>query len=426
MTSPIKPSRPRVVIIGAGFGGLAATKALAHTHADITLIDRSNHHLFQPLLYQVATAALSPAQIAQPVRAIVKDQLNCTVALGEVTGIDMINKQVYGQHAAIGYDYLVIATGATHTWFNHSEWAPYAPGLKTIDDALSIRALILNAFEKAELEQDPDTRKALLTFVLIGAGPTGVEMAGAIAELARHTLTGEFRHINPAQATVILVEAGPRILPAFSEQMSARAQQDLERIGVRVITGQKVNDCADSYAQVGTERIACRTILWCAGVKASPAAEWLGVEHDAAGRVIVQPDLSVPGHPEIFVIGDAARATDSSGRLVPGLCQAAEQEGRYVAHVISHRVKGLSPPPAFTYRDDGIMATIGRGKAVAEIRGLCFSGFFAWLLWGMIHLLPLVGFRNRVVVAMDWFWAYLTRSRGVRLITADTRADTDL
>lgn len=426
MNTATTGSRPCVAIIGAGFGGLAATKALASTNADVTLIDRSNHHLFQPLLYQVATAALSPAQIAQPIRAIVKDQLNCTVALGEVTGIDPEKKQVHGHHASLDYDYLIVATGATHTWFNHSEWAAYAPGLKTIDDAVAIRGLILNAFEKAELERDAATRKAWLTFVLIGAGPTGVEMAGAIAELARHTLAGEFRHINPANASVILVEAGPRILPAFPEELARRAQSDLERIGVRVITGQKVNDCTDTYATIGTDKIACRTILWCAGVKASPAAEWLQAEHDQAGRVLVKPDLSVPGHPEIFVIGDAARVVDANGTAVPGLCPAADQQGKYVASLIDSRIKGQPSPPPFVYHDYGTMATIGRGKAIAQIRGFRFGGLFAWLLWGIIHLMPLVGFRNRMVVAIDWFWSYLTRSRGVRLITAEQKPDTDI
>jgi len=418
--------RPRVVIIGAGFAGLSATRALANSPVDLTLIDRSNHHLFQPLLYQVATAALSPAQIAQPVRAIVKNQQNCTVALGEVTGIDIDKKLVHGHHANIGWDYLVIATGATHTWFNHAEWAPYAPGLKSIDDALTIRREILNAFEQAEMTQDLEERKALLTFILIGGGPTGVEMAGAIAELARHTLAGEFRHINPAEATVILVEAGPRILPTFPETLSARAQRDLEHIGVKVLTGRKVNDCSLSGAMIGTELIPCRTILWCAGVKATPAAEWLNAKHDNAGRVLVRPDLSIPDHPDIFVIGDVARIVDANGITVPGLCPAANQQGKYVARLIDHKVRRLPPPSAFTYADYGTMATIGRGKAVAEIRGLRFSGLFAWVLWGAIHLMPLVGFRNRLVVALDWFWSYLTRSRGVRLITAEQRSDTDL
>lgn len=416
-------SRPRVLIIGAGFGGLAASRRLARTPADITLIDRSNHHLFQPLLYQVATAALSPAQIAQPIRAIVKNQHNCTVALGEVTGIDPAGKRVSGHHGSTNFDYLVIATGATHTWFNHPEWAPHAPGLKTIDDALAIRARVLHAFEKAEITTDAEERHALLSFVLIGGGPTGVEMAGAIAELARHTLAGEFRRINPADAKVILIEAGPRLLPAFPEALSARAQHDLERLGVQVMTGQKVLDCSEDGATVGTGLIRCRSILWCAGVKASPAATWLNAEHDPAGRVVVTPDLSVPGHPDIFIIGDAARVVDANGIVVPGLCPAAEQQGHYVARVIDHRIRGLPAPPPFRYFDKGIMATIGRGKAVADIRGLKFGGLVAWLLWGAIHLMPLVGFRNRVVVALDWLWAYLTRARGVRLITAEQDAD---
>jgi NADH dehydrogenase len=419
-------SRPKVVIVGAGFGGLAATKALVQSAVDITLIDRRNHHVFQPLLYQVATAALSPAQIAQPIRAIVKNQDNCTVALGDVTAIDTSGKQIHGLHGQIGYDYLIVATGATHTWFNHHEWAAYAPGLKSVDDALAIRHLVLQAFEQAELARDNDERKALLTFVLVGGGPTGVEMAGAIAELARHTLAGEFRHINPATATVILVEAGARILPTFPEALSTRARQDLEQLGVRVITGQPVNACNEHGATISSNFIPCRTILWCAGVKASPAAQWLNAGHDQAGRVLVNPDLSVPGHPEIFVIGDAARVVDAKGITVPGLCPAAKQQGEYVATVIENRTRGLPAPGAFIYKDYGTMATIGRGKAVAEIRGYRFTGLFAWVLWGGIHLMPLVGFRNRIVVALDWFWSYLTRARGVRLMTAGQRADTDI
>ena len=422
----ISTRRPQVVIIGAGFGGLAATRALVHSPVDITLIDRSNHHLFQPLLYQVATAALSPAQIAQPIRAIVKNQDNCTVALGEVATIDTSSKLVHGQQGQVAYDFLIVATGATHTWFNHQEWAPYAPGLKSIDDALGIRHLVLQAVEQAELSRNDEEKKALLTFVLVGGGPTGVEMAGAIAELARHTLAGEFRHINPATATVVLVEAGPRILPTFPEALSHRARRDLEQLGVRVMTGQPVNACTDAGATIGNDFVPGRTILWCAGVKASPAAQWLNAGHDQAGRVLVNPDLSVPGHPKIFVIGDAARVVDGKGVTVPGLCPAAKQQGEYVARVISNKTRGLPPPPAFVYLDYGTMATIGRGKAVAEIRGYRFTGLFAWVLWGAIHLMPLVGFRNRIVVALDWFWSYLTRARGVRLITAGQRSDTDI
>ena len=419
-------TRPRVVIIGAGFAGLAAAKALSRSPVEVILIDRRNHHLFQPLLYQVATAALSPAQIAQPVRRIVKGQRNCTVALGEVIGVETERKLIRGRRAELSYDYLIIATGATHTYFNHDEWAPYAPGLKTVEDALYIRRRILDAFEKAEISVDPAKTAALMTFVLIGGGPTGVEMAGAIAELARHTLAGEFRRINPADARVILVEAGPRILSAFPERLSARSRRDLERLGVRVITGQAVTECSAEGATVGAEFIPCRTILWCAGVKASPAAEWLQAEHDAAGRVMVEPDLSLPGRPEIFVIGDTARVIDGRGKPVPGLGPAAEQQGHYAAGVIEARVRGGALPGPFTYADYGTMATIGRGKAVADIRSMQFTGFIAWLMWGVIHLMPLVGFRNRLVVALDWFWSYLTRARGVRLITAGQKMETDI
>lgn len=424
--SAISGSIPRVVVIGAGFGGLKATKTLADSPVEVVLIDRHNHHLFQPLLYQVATAALSPAQIAQPIRAIVKNQQNCTVALGEVTSIDPEKKRVYGQHGEMAYDYLVIATGATHTYFNHNEWAAYAPGLKSIDDALAIRGQILSAFEQAELAENLDEKKALLTFVLVGAGPTGVEMAGAIAELARHTLAGEFRRINPADARVILVEAGPRILPTFPQQLSQRAQRDLEQLGVRVITGQKVTECTEACATVGNDVIPCRTIIWCAGVKASPVANWLNVRHDQAGRVYVNPDLSVPGHSDIYVIGDAAHLVDRNGITVPGLCPAADQQGAYVAQVIDSRIRQVPAPAAFAYNNQGIMATIGRGKAVAEVYKMQIVGLSAWVLWGAIHLMPLVGFRNRLVVAMDWFWSYLTSSRGVRLITTDQNAGTDI
>lgn len=415
--------RPRIVIVGAGFAGLSAAKHLADCPADIVLIDKRNHHVFQPLLYQVATAALSPAQIAQPIRSIVKKQKNCTVVQGEIVTIDVNKKTVFGHKGSVSYDYLIVATGAAHTYFGHDEWAPFAPGLKSLDDALKIRQRILAAFEQAEISEDENERSALMTFILIGGGPTGVEMAGAIAELARHTLCEEFRRINPADAKVILIEAGPRLLAAFPEILSMRAQEDLEEIGVQVMTGRAVTHCAKEGVKIGDDFIPCRSIVWTAGVKASPAASWLQAEQDKAGRAIVSSDFLLPAHPDIFVIGDTAHVTDSHGLNVPGLAPAAEQQGKYVAQMIASKIKKSTPPAAFTYRDYGTMATIGRGKAVAKIRNVIFGGFLAWSLWGSVHLIPLVGFRNRFAVALDWIWAYFTRSRGVRLITVESEDD---
>lgn len=424
-------ARPHVVVVGAGFAGLAAVRGLRHADADVTLIDRHNYHLFQPLLYQVATAALSPAQIAQPIRAIVRKQKNCTVALGEVLGVDTARKTLRGHAGEVSYDYLVLATGATHAYFGHDDWAAVAPGLKTIDDATHIRRRVLAAFEQAEHCEDEHLRRALMTFVVVGAGPTGVEMAGAIAELARHTLRGEFRRIDPASARIMLVEAGPRVLAAFPEKLSARAQRDLHKIGVEVSTGKAVENCTAEYVTIAGQDIPCRTIIWAAGVQASPAAVWLGAEADRAGRVKVAADYSLPAgvnmpaQPDIFVVGDTAAMTDSAGRPVPGLAPAAMQAGDYVAGVIRARIENKPAPAAFTYRDLGTMATIGRGEAIALIRGFGFGGFMAWWVWGVIHIMPLVGFRNRVVVAIDWLWSYLTHARGARLMTApkDKRAD---
>ncbi len=426
MTTAAVQARPRVVVIGAGFAGLAAVQGLAKVPVDVTLIDRRNYHLFQPLLYQVATAALSPAQIAQPVRAIVRKQKNCTVALGEVVAVDTTRKVVRGHGGEVSYDYLVIATGATHAYFGHDDWAAVAPGLKTIDDATHIRRNVLSAFEQAEMTDDPTLRDALMTFVVVGAGPTGVEMAGAIAELARYTLKDEFRRIDPAQARIILVEAGARVLAAFPEKLSHRAARDLGRLGVTVMTGRSVTACAPDHVVVGDETIACRTVIWAAGVKASPAAQWLGVAPDRAGRVLVGPDFGVAGHADVFVAGDTSALTDARGRVVPGLAPAAKQAGAYVAQVIAARVGGRTAPAPFRYCDAGTMATIGRGRAIALIGGMGFGGFLAWWIWGVIHLMPLVGFRNRIVVALDWFWSYLTHARGVRLITAHKDRGADL
>ena len=418
--------RPHVVVIGAGFAGLAAVRGLRNAPVDVTLIDRRNYHLFQPLLYQVATAALSPAQIAQPVRAIVRRQKNCTVALGEVTGIDTARKVVRGHEGEVPYDYLVVATGATHAYFGHDEWAAVAPGLKTIDDATHIRRSVLEAFEQAEMSDDAALRQALMTFVVVGGGPTGVEMAGAIAELARFTLKHEFRRIDPAKARIILAEAGPRVLSAFPEKLSARAARDLARIGVEVMTGQSVTECTADHVVIGGQTIACQTIIWAAGVKASPAAKWLGVAADRAGRVHVAHDYSVSVLPDVFVVGDTAAMTDAHDRVVPGLAPAAQQAGAYVAKVIAARVKGEPIPEPFAYFDAGTMATIGRGKAVALIRGFGIGGFVAWWLWRVVHIMPLVGFRNRMIVALDWIWSYLTHARGARLITAPKDKGADL
>lgn len=418
---PLEPSkqgkRPCVAIIGAGFAGLAATKNLADADADIILIDRRNHHIFQPLLYQVATAALSPAQIAQPTRLILRGQKNCTTALAEVSGIDPDKKLIYGPKGDLAYDYLIVATGATHTYFGHDEWAPFAPGLKSIEDALSLRGRLLDAFEEAETSSDSDSQKALLTFVIVGGGPTGVEMAGAIAELARHTLPGEFRRIRTDSARILLIEAGPKVLAPFPSHLSQRALQDLQDLGVEVRTGQAVTDCTAEGVYIGEEFIPARRIIWSAGVKASPAAEWLKAEHDRAGRVLVNPDLSLPTHDDVFVIGDTAHLTDKNGVIVPGLAPAAEQQGYYVARLIASKLQNKPVPEPFAYKDYGIMATIGRGKAIGKIGSWTVTGRIAWALWGLVHLMPLVGFRNRMMVAGDWFWAYFTKARSVRLIT---------
>lgn len=409
--------KPRIVIIGAGFAGLAAAKGLRDVAADVVLIDRKNYHLFQPLLYQVATAALSPAQIAQPIRSILSGQPNCIVVLGEVTSINPARKVVCGSKGELAYDYLIFAAGARHAYFGHEEWEAFAPGIKSIEDATTIRRRILKAFEDAEISTSEEEQRALLTFVIIGGGPTGVEMAGSIAELARQTLVGEFRRINPQHARIVIVEAGPRILSAFAESLSQRAAHDLQELGVEVVTGKAVTHCDANGVRIGDESIPSRTLIWAAGVQASPLAKGFKAKQDRAGRVEVLPDLSVPGHPEIFAIGDAAAARDGDGKWVPGLAPAAEQEGAYVAKVIRSRLDGTAPPAPFVYKNKGIMATIGRGKAIAELKRFRFGGFFAWLLWGVIHLLPLIGFGNRFVVAMNWLWAYVTHGRGVRLIT---------
>jgi NADH:ubiquinone reductase (H+-translocating) len=412
MTQP----RPQVVIVGAGFGGLEAAKALRRAPVDITVIDRQNHHCFQPLLYQVATAALSPAEVAWPIRHILRSERNATVLMTEVTGVDTAARRVLTTSGPLPYDYLILATGATHSYFGHDEWAPFAPGLKRIEDGLRIRRELLIAFEQAELAKDEAERRRLLTFVIVGGGATGVEMAGAIAEIARHTLVKDFRRIDPSTARIILVEAGPRILPAMPEDLSEYARQALTRMGVEVMTGTLVTKCDAGGVDLQHGRIDSRTVIWAAGVVASPAAVWLNAAHDRAGRVTVEKDLSVPGHPEIFVVGDTASVQDDKGRPVPGIANAAKQMGRYAGKLIKARVAGKSVEP-FHYRHMGDLATIGRRAAIVSLHGVKLKGFIAWLFWGVAHIYFLIGLKNRFIVAFTWFWDFITFSRGARLIT---------
>jgi NADH:ubiquinone reductase (H+-translocating) len=416
--APQPGRRPRVVVVGAGFGGLACARALKHAPVEVVLIDRRNYHLFQPLLYQVATAALSPADIAWPIRAILADQANACVQLGRVTGVDTGAREVVVEETRrVAYDHLVLAAGARHAYFGREEWAAFAPGLKKIDDATLIRQRVLTAFERAEVAEDPAERERLLTFVVVGGGPTGVEMAGAIAELARHALARDFRAIDPTHARVVLVEAGPRLLAAFPERLSAEAKRALERLGVEVLLDARVTACNEGGVAVGGERLPAATVVWGAGVMASPAARWLGAEADRAGRVLVGPDLSVPGHPDVFAVGDTALCAGPGGRPVPGIAPAAKQMGRHVGKLIAARVTGAPGPGPFRYRHAGSLATIGRKAAVADLGRLTFSGFPAWLLWALAHIWFLIGWRNRVVVGLNWLWSYLTFERGARLIT---------
>jgi NADH:ubiquinone reductase (H+-translocating) len=419
LLSPSARARPRIVIVGAGFGGLSAAKALAKAAVDVTIIDQHNYHLFQPLLYQVATAALSPADIASPIRGILARQKNTIVVLAEVAGIDLDRKQVLAEDRRIDYDFLVLATGARHAYFGHDDWARYAPGLKRIDDATYLRGRILLAFENAESETDLERRRSLLNFVVVGGGPTGVEMAGAIAELARKALKSDFRTIDPGSARIVLVEAAPRLLTAFDPRLSEAALKSLERLGVEVRLGAAVTACDADGVAIGAERIAAATIVWGAGVMASPAGLWLAAATDRAGRVAVQPDLSIPGHPEVFVIGDTALARSGEGEPLPGIAPVAKQQGAYVAHLLVDRLNGRTAPP-FRYRDFGILATIGRKYAVVQIGAIRLSGSFAWLLWCFAHIYFLIGFRNRLVVVLNWAWNYFTFQRGTRLITGVT------
>jgi NADH:quinone reductase (non-electrogenic) len=413
---------PRVVIVGAGFGGLWAAKTLAAAAVEVVVIDRENYHLFQPLLYQVATAGLSPADIAAPIRSIVGQYRNVTVLLGTVDGVDTAHRTVSLEGGRrMPYDYLVLATGARHAYFGHDDWEPFAPGLKRIEDATEIRRRILLAFELAESETDEAERRRLMNLVVVGGGPTGVELAGAIAELARRALAQDFRHIDPRAARIILVEAGPRVLATMPEDLSDDARKRLVRLGVEVRLGAPVTAVDAGGVTTATERIEARTVIWAAGVAASPAGDWLDAERDKVGRVKVAPDLSLPGHPEIFVIGDTALVLNASGKAVPGVAPVAKQEGYYVAKLIAARVAGSAPPPPFRYRDYGNLATIGRKAAVIDFGWIHLRGFVAWLIWTLAHVYYLIGFRNRLVVALSWLWAYFTFQRGARLIVGPTR-----
>ena len=410
----------RVVILGAGFGGLFAARGLAGAAAEITVVDRHNYHLFQPLLYQVAAAGLAPSDVAWPIRSILSRQKNATVLLDEVCAIDLGKHEVLLSKARLPFDYLVVATGSTHSYFGHDSWSAAAPGLKSIDDATHIRRRILTAFEQAEMTPDETERQALLRFVIVGGGATGVELAGTIAELAHHTLATDFRRIDPRQARITLIEAGPRLLPFVGQSSSAYAQRALEGLGVEVLLGRAVSDCQSSGVSLGNEFIAARTVIWAAGVVASPVAQWLAVEADRAGRVRVQPDLSLAADPDIFVIGDAATVLTEKGEPVPGIAPAAKQQGRYVARLIARRIAGQSQPGRFRYRHAGYLATIGRRSAVIEFPLVHLKGRLAWWIWGVSHIYFLLGVPSPVVVSVRWLWEYLTYRRGARLITGAT------
>ena len=424
---------PRIVIIGAGFGGLTCAQALRDVHATVTLIDQRNFHLFQPLLYQVATASLSPSDIAMPIRRILRHQANTNVVLGCVDAIDRqartVRLSLRGDERLIGFDFLIIATGAEPAYFGHDGWKRFAPGLKEVEDALVLRHRLLGAFERAEAVGDDDERRRLLSFIVIGAGPTGVELAGDIAELAKIELAQSFRTIHGLTARIVLVEAASQILPSFMPSLAAEAQCSLEQLGVEVLTSTKVEQCdADGIVAAG-RRIEARTLMWAAGVTASPAAKWLGVESDHAGRVPVGSNLSLPGDPVIFVIGDTAAVAGPDGKLVPGIAPAAKQEGKYVAELLSRQINGADgkhdsdavQSAAFHYLHEGDLATIGHKSAVLDFGWIRLTGLVAWLLWGVIHIFFLIGFRNRVIVTLGWLWAYFTSERGSRLITGSGR-----
>ena len=415
ISHPEGRGRPHVVIVGAGFGGLYAARALRRAPVDVTVIDRRNHHLFQPLLYQVATAALNPSDIAAPIRKILRRQKNTTVLLADTTQVDVERKKVGLTDGEIGYDYLILATGATDSYFGHEDWAPCAPGLKSIEDALEIRRRVLVAYEAAERTEDPERRSTWLQFVIVGAGPTGVELAGALAEISRRALARDFRNIDPTQARILLLEGLDRVLPTFPPQLSEKARRQLERLGVEVRVQKKVTGVDEEGVSLDDERIEAKTVLWAAGVAASPIGQSLGAPLDRAGRVQVMPDLTIPGRSDVFVIGDLA-AFEQDGQLVPGVAPAAIQEARHAAGNITRAVKGKLYVP-FRYRDKGMLAVIGRAAAVANLRHLKLSGFIAWLTWVIVHLYLLIGFRNRIIVMFEWAWAYFTYERGARLIT---------
>src|SRR5712692_398325 len=418
--APVTRSLPHVVIVGGGFGGLYAARALAHRPVRVTLLDRRNHHLFQPLLYQVATAALNASDIAVPLRSVLRKAANITVLLAEIERVNLANRCLVLDRGEIGYDALVLAAGASHSYFGHDDWEVLAPGLKTLEDALEIRRRVLLAYEAAEREPDGAERRALLTFVIVGAGPTGVELAGALAEIARETIAHDFRAIDPRQARIILLEGGPRILPSFPAPLSLKAESALSKLGVEVRTGSAVTRITPDAVWVGGEQIRSRAVLWAAGVAASPLARSLGAPLDRAGRVLVEPDLSIPGHPEGFVIGDLAAFIHQTGQPLPGLAPVAIQQGRAVADNVWRRLRG-EPTRPFHYFDKGNMAAIGRAKAVAVMGRLRLWGFPAWLAWLFVHTTYLIGFRNRFLVLFEWAWAYFTYQRGARLITGPWR-----
>jgi NADH:ubiquinone reductase (H+-translocating) len=411
-------SKPhRVVIVGAGFGGLEAAFGLAGAGVEITLIDRRNHHLFQPLLYQVATASLATSEIAWPIRHLLSDRRDVTTLFATVMGIDADTKCVrLDDGGAVPYDTLILATGARHAYFGHDEWEPFAPGLKTLEDATTLRRRILVAFERAERESDPERRAALLTFVIIGAGPTGVELAGTIAELAQDTLAPDFRNIDTHKTRVVLIEAGPRVLAGFADDLSAYALHSLEKIGVEVVLGRAVTECTADGVVYGGNKLDAKTIIWAAGVRASPAAEWLNAPADRAGRLEVLPDLTVPGHPDVFAVGDTVTIAGPDGNPVPGIAPAAKQEGRYVAQVIKARLGGRTSPP-FHYKHAGSLAQIGKRQAVIDFGRIKLRGAIAWWIWGIAHIYFLIGVRNRLSVAINWLWTYARDQRAARLIT---------